>query len=161
MARGDTQEDRSLVEDHAVTFGYRYGVEPPLPRTFVPTGEVGTRAPQVWLEGEGGPRSIPDLFGKGFVLLAGTEAWSTAGRMLTDRTRLPLRIHAVNGWQRAHGVEDEGACLVWPDGMVAARWVGGSQDAERALAEALQTSLFRGAFLQTTSASGATAPNAG
>lgn len=127
-----------LVEDDAVTFGYRYGGGSPLPKTFVPTGEPGTRAPHVWLEGG---KSTLDLFGTGFVLLAGSEAWGRAGRRLAER--MPLRIHEAPGWQHAYGVGEGGACLVRPDGMVAARWRGPAEDPKHVLAAALEELLFR------------------
>ncbi|WNG40110.1 NAD(P)-binding protein [Archangium violaceum] len=141
LGKEDPDDDSDLVEDRAVTFGYRYGAETPLPKTFVPTGEVGTRAPHVWLDLEEGRKSTLDLFGNGFVLLAGSEAWSAAGRLLSER--VPLRVHVVDGWQQAYGIEDRGACLVRPDGMVAARWSGPVPDAEHILASTLDAVLFR------------------
>ncbi|WP_223637183.1 FAD-dependent oxidoreductase [Corallococcus sp. EGB] len=130
--------DAEFVEDDAITLGYRYGDGPPLPKTFVPTGEPGTRAPHVWLENR---TSTLDLFGNGFVLLAGSDAWSAAGRRLTGR--MPLRVHEVHGWQHAYGVGDVGACLVRPDGMVAARWSEPVVNAESALNAELESLLSR------------------
>jgi hypothetical protein len=128
MMKRELPAGEEIVEDDAVTLGYRYGDGPPLPKTFVPTGEPGTRAPHVWLESRA---SILDLFGNGFVLLTGNKAWSDAGRRLAERR--PLRVHEVHGWQHAYGVGDDGACLVRPDGMVSARWHGPVQNLEQAL----------------------------
>ncbi|CAM3954511.1 FAD-dependent monooxygenase [Corallococcus exiguus] len=138
MAKQALPADAEFVDEDAVTLGYRYGDGPPLPKTFVPTGEPGTRAPHVWLEGR---RSILDLFGNGFVLLTGNEAWSDAGRRLAER--MPLRVHEVQGWQHAYGVGEGGACLVRPDGMVAARWSEPVRDAEQVLDAELETLLCR------------------
>ncbi|NOK19608.1 FAD-dependent monooxygenase [Corallococcus carmarthensis] len=141
MTKQALPEGEELVEDDAVTLGYRYGDGPPLPKTFIPTGEPGTRAPHVWLDGAEGRTSTLDLFGNGFVLLAGSEAWRGAGRRLAER--LPLRIHEVHGWQHAYGVGDAGACLVRPDGMVAARWSEPVRNAELVLDATLKALLFR------------------
>ncbi|RKI30796.1 hypothetical protein D7Y27_38615 [Corallococcus sp. AB004] len=56
---------------------------------------------------------------------------------------MPLRVHEVHGWQHAYGVGEGGACLVRPDGMVAARWAEPVRDAERVLDGVLETLLFR------------------
>lgn len=136
MAKQELPADAVLVDDDAVTLGYRYGEGPPLPKTFVPTGEPGTRAPHVWLDGPDGRKSTLDLLGNGFVLLAGSEAWRSA-------ELVPLRVHVVYGWQHAYGVGDGGACLVRPDGMVAARWNEPVPDAEHLLEATLKTVLFR------------------
>ncbi|RKH00773.1 FAD-dependent monooxygenase [Corallococcus carmarthensis] len=141
MTKQALPEGEELVEDDAVTLGYRYGDGPPLPKTFIPTGEPGTRAPHVWLDGAEGRTSTLDLFGNGFVLLAGSEAWRGAGRRLAER--MPLRIHEVHGWQHAYGVGDAGACLVRPDGMVAARWSEPVRNAEHVLDATLKALLFR------------------
>ncbi|MBN8226066.1 FAD-dependent monooxygenase [Corallococcus macrosporus] len=133
MMKQALPEGEVIVDDDAVTLGYRYGEGPPLPKTFVPTGEPGTRAPHVWLEDR---KSTLDLFGNGFVLLAGSEAWRGAERM-------PLRVHVVQGWQQAYGVGDGGACLVRPDGMVAARWAEPVGNAEQVLSATLKALLFR------------------
>ncbi|RKH59417.1 FAD-dependent monooxygenase [Corallococcus aberystwythensis] len=136
MAKQELPTGEELFEDDAVTLGYRYGDGPPLPRTFTPTGEPGTRAPHVWLDGAEERKSTLDLFGSGFVLLAGSEAWRGTGRM-------PLRIHEVQGWQHAYGVGDAGACLVRPDGMVAARWSAPVPDAAQVVNATLEAQLFR------------------
>jgi hypothetical protein len=51
---------------------------------YVPTGRPGGRAPHVWLERAGTRVSTLDLFGHGFVLLAGPRGagWREAGRTL-------------------------------------------------------------------------------
>jgi FAD binding domain-containing protein/aromatic ring hydroxylase-like protein len=78
-------------------------------------GRPGTRAPHVAL---GPDRSTIDLFGSGFVLLAGpgADASAPAG----------VEAHVVDapGFCEAYGIAPEGASLVRPDGIVGWRSSG-------------------------------------
>ncbi|WP_394850984.1 hypothetical protein [Pendulispora brunnea] len=58
-----------------------------------------------------------------------------------DALGAPLRAHVLSGWQSAYGVNEGGAVLVRPDGMVAARFTHMENDVERALARAFD--MFR------------------
>jgi putative polyketide hydroxylase len=87
----------------------------------------------VWLERNGGKISTLDLFGRGFVLLAGPEgsAWREAA--------CP-GVHVVQigetAFPDAYGIPPSGAVLVRPDGFVA--WRGESaQDLSDALSPLL------------------------
>jgi putative polyketide hydroxylase len=130
-------EDDGAVSARVVIFGYRYGSDEPLPRMLTLDGEPGTRAPHVWLSSGERPVSTIDLFGGGFVLLAGDRSWLDASEALSKRAGLALQAHRVDGWQSTYGVGASGASLIRPDGMVAARWSEASSDAERMLSEAL------------------------
>jgi hypothetical protein len=144
MKGGASEEDDGAVSARIIIFGYRYGSDEPLPRMLSLTGEPGTRAPHVWLSSEEHrPVSTVDLFGRGFVLLAGDKRWLEASQALAERTGLALQAHHVDGWQSAYGVGASGASLVRPDGMVAARWSEAPSDAGRALSEALDRLLHR------------------
>jgi len=72
------------------------GTQPPAianPVTdYVPTGRPGARAPHVWLERAGGQLSTLDLFGEGFVLLAGSRgaAWRDAAVAVASELAVPL-----------------------------------------------------------------------
>ncbi|WP_394838970.1 FAD-dependent oxidoreductase [Pendulispora rubella] len=121
------------VDSDCVVFGYRYGVgDSPLPRTLVLDGTPGSRAPHAGLDIDGVPTSTIDLLGRTFVLFAGDTAWKNAA----DALGLPLRTHVLSGWQSAYGVKEEGAVLVRPDGVIAARFTQMESDAERALVRA-------------------------
>jgi putative polyketide hydroxylase len=95
------------------------------PRTL--GGAPGGRAPHVVIDG----MSTLDLFGAGFVLLAGSEKWLTAegvtAYQITDES-----------WADAYGVEPGGAVLVRPDGIVAWR-----STHEEQLADVLRAVLSR------------------
>lgn len=95
------------------------------------TGQVGTRAPHVWLESADGERhSTLDLAGPGFTLLTGPDAqggdaWQRAaeGLAVTVRRIGPhAALRDVDGrWPAQVGLSADGALLVRPDGFVAAR----------------------------------------
>ncbi|WP_158088691.1 FAD-dependent monooxygenase [Thermoactinospora rubra] len=129
-------DDGSLLED---------------PRT--PTGRPGSRAPHVPLNWEGRTISTHDLYGSGFVLVAGPKghAWTDAGRAVRDKLGVRLAPHLVNGelqdisgtWQQLYGVGDSGAALVRPDGYVAWRSTSCSPDPAAVLEDALSRILSR------------------
>jgi 2-polyprenyl-6-methoxyphenol hydroxylase-like FAD-dependent oxidoreductase len=93
-------------------------------------GRPGTRAPHVWL---GEDRSTLDLFGDGFVVLrpAGGDDWAPAGAT--------SHLVDADGFAAAYGLEEGGAILVRPDGVVAWRSPGPADRDE--LANALATAL--------------------
>ncbi|GLW52269.1 FAD-dependent oxidoreductase [Kitasatospora phosalacinea] len=145
----------------AVALGYRYpegalvgadataGV---VPERFAATGEVGTRAPHLWLRDRDGRRlSTLDLFEREPVLLAtaaGGGRWPEAARTVTGETGVPIRCLLVgeggdlvpepvpdapaagprpagpSGWPAVYGLREGGAVLVRPDGFVG--WRAGS-----------------------------------
>jgi 2-polyprenyl-6-methoxyphenol hydroxylase-like FAD-dependent oxidoreductase len=92
----------------------------------------GTRAPHVWLERGGARLSSLDLFGRGFVLLAGPAAssWSASARAVIDRLPFAIELHqlGVDGLHDSGGacldaydLAPHGILLVRPDGFVAWR----------------------------------------
>ncbi len=98
---------------------------------YVPSARPGSLAPHAWLRSDGRPRSLLDLFGAGFVLLAGPRGgpWRAAA---ADCGLRPLTVHVVGddvslddpdpaAWGALYGVEEDGAVLVRPDGHVAWR----------------------------------------
>jgi putative polyketide hydroxylase len=89
-----------------------------------PTGRPGSRAPYVPLDAVGVP-STTALFGRSFVLLAGTgpegERWERAGAAAAARLGIELPVHRLGGWEKAYGVTPSGASLVRPDRFVAWR----------------------------------------
>ena len=139
-----------IVDDYDVVFGQRYDrgavlPEGPVPKTppFEPfetlSGKPGTRAPHLKLRHNGQEISTLDLFGGGFVLLAGPQgdAWCEAAAD-ADRDitcyRMGRDLTDVEGkWRERYGVRDTGAVLVRPDGFVAWRTEGAGETAEVAL----------------------------
>jgi 2-polyprenyl-6-methoxyphenol hydroxylase-like FAD-dependent oxidoreductase len=96
---------------------------------YVPSARPGGRAPHVWLTRDGKRVSTIDLFGDGFVLLAGARgaAWCEAAAHLAST--LPVRLDASivgdgaledpdRQWPATYDVDDAGAVLVRPDGYV-------------------------------------------
>ncbi|MEU1180060.1 FAD-dependent oxidoreductase [Streptomyces sp. NPDC005820] len=171
-----TDEQRAAAADAlTVTMGQAYrsaavvpepGDEalpaPADPRTL--RGAPGTRAPYAVLSRDGGPLSTLDLFGGGFVLLAGERGgeWMSAavgaaaelGVQLTARRVVPgagggagTLADPDGRWaERYGGLTAEGAVLVRPDGVVAWR-ARGAEPAGRertALTAVLRTVLARG-----------------
>ncbi|GHO48382.1 FAD-binding monooxygenase [Ktedonospora formicarum] len=96
-------------------------------------GRPGTRAPHAWIEYEGKRISTLDLFGKGFVLLTGTDgnAWYQAAPLVAQRLGIDLCAYRINPagdlrdpddhWRNKAGISTQGALLVRPDGFVAWR----------------------------------------
>ncbi|POX42870.1 hypothetical protein C3486_03020 [Streptomyces sp. Ru73] len=142
-----TPEQQAATDDAmTVTMGqaYRSGAfvreaaAEPLPLTNDPRslhGEPGTRAPYVVLDREGAPAATLDLFGAGFVLLAGRDggSWGKAAASAGSATGVDIAFHHIaptaghapadrrESWEDAYGVAAEGAVLVRPDGIVAWR----------------------------------------
>lgn len=99
-------------------------------------GRPGSRAPHVWLEKDGKRITTLDLFGKGFVLLTGSNggSWVEAAANVTERLKgMEIRAHVVGPkgdgdvvdskreFEVAAGISSTGALLVRPDGFVAWR----------------------------------------
>jgi putative polyketide hydroxylase len=120
------------------------------------TGQPGTRAPHLVLERQGRSLSTLDLFGSRFVVLAGPDGkpWLEAARRARAALHLPLDSYQVGGeagdlvdpghrFSGAYGITDGGAVLVRPDGFIGWRRLGGTDDAEQELTQALATILCR------------------
>lgn len=88
-------------------------------------GQPGTRAPHVWLTNKVGERiSSLDLFGREFVLLAGTLTWQEVAEALKLRlVHIGQDVHFPESetFSATFGVSLHGAVLVRPDGIIAWR----------------------------------------
>lgn len=116
-------------------------------------GRSGSRAPHLFVEANGKRLSTLDLFGRGFVLLAGPHGadWCEAARIVAGNfKRLRLDAYAVGGadladpdgrFCAAYGLTRSGAALVRPDGFVAWRARAMTGEPAAALAQALATVL--------------------
>jgi len=142
------QQKEQTLDTLAVSLGYRYpGTDGPFfadPGTR--TGEVGTRAPHLWLD-ETRTRSTLDLFGTGWTVLAGPQdtGWADAARAVAGELAVPLTAHVMPGqqWARKYGVTAQGAVLVRPDGFVAFRWPADVPEQVKELTAALMSALRR------------------
>jgi 2-polyprenyl-6-methoxyphenol hydroxylase-like FAD-dependent oxidoreductase len=125
-----------LVDDLTLEIGYRYESDAVVlgdgdavglhehPDTA--RGRPGSRAPHVVLA-DGS--STLDLFGRAFVLLAapGGGDWCDAARAAGAELGLTVDAHRVDvpGFAEAYGLQDGGAALVRPDGVVGWRAAAG------------------------------------
>jgi len=132
-------DDEPIIGDAAMEFGQLYrshaviGVDDHLPPALTPNawaGQPGVRAPHLWVERDGERISTLDLFGRGWTLLACTEAWRQAGRAATDSLGVPVEVVLIDtdivaetpdAIRLALGLGRTGASLVRPDGIIAFR----------------------------------------
>jgi putative polyketide hydroxylase len=151
-AEGGSQQPANHPSKASIVLGYRYRAgalvpEPgdaddprPVEDPFTPSGRPGTRAPHVVLDRDGETISTLDLFGAGFVLLAGPDgdAWVDGVDGLTVHVVGSPHLRDVAGsWAWTYGVTSAGAVLVRPDGYIAWR----SPEAAAAPADALREAL--------------------
>ncbi|HWE89858.1 MAG TPA: FAD-dependent oxidoreductase [Pseudonocardiaceae bacterium] len=102
---------------------------------YQPSGRPGYRAPHVPVTRDGADLSTVDLFGTDWVLLTGEEGggWQEAARHVAAVLGIPLRAYGLGlagpdqladptgGLTAKYGIENGGASLVRPDGVVAWR----------------------------------------
>jgi len=129
-----------LVDDWAMEIGHHYRSSAILSEPddfasvytdpFKSRGRPGTRAPHIVLERDGQRQSSHDFYGRGFVLLCGSDGapWVEAVRRLPSSVITARQIGTAGGWRdRAgafaenYGISPAGAVLVRPDGFIAWR----------------------------------------
>ncbi|MFJ8027876.1 FAD-dependent oxidoreductase [Streptomyces sp. NPDC096311] len=121
------------------------------------TGEPGSRAPHMWLNRAGTRVSTLDLYERSMVFLTSSDKWHSAAKEVAQKLSVPLDAYRIGSgadaelspasdtdWAEVHGVTEDGAVLVRPDGFVAWRSEGPSASPETALREALTAILDRG-----------------
>lgn len=150
-----------VENDLAVELGYRYrsaavisddredgrSLENPRESRARP----GTRAPHVWLDEQGERVSSLDLFGRGFVLLTGSEGVDFVAQDLSPALptitlrKIESRVDSggVCPSADAYGITPGWAALVRPDGFVGWRARPGEPVSARAVADALTKLLCR------------------
>lgn len=129
--------------------------ESPLEDLRNPTGRPGIRAPHLPLERDGAAISTHDLFGDGFVLLAGSDggAWCAAAASVAASWGIPLKAHSVaaNGplvdkedrFAEVYGTGPGGAVVVRPDGVIGWRAAAPADDPRGTIGEVMARLLFR------------------
>jgi putative polyketide hydroxylase len=147
------QASTPLLDPISIELGelYRSGIidggSPDLPPAGLPEewrGQPGTRAPHRVVTRDGKSMSTLDLYGAGWVLVSGAQAWCEAAtqmRGLTGITVTPIHLRRTFGEEAGAlveqdlGIGDRGTSLVRPDGVIAWRSVeGGAVEAlERAI----------------------------
>ena len=154
-----------VANDFEIELGYRYrsaaiATEPGSPEGHEDPrssfGRPGARAPHLWLRRDGETISILDLFGDGFVLLAGPQGKDWAGafeRAASAFPGLPRKTHIVGTpvlsdpsgeFAQAYDLGPQGASLVRPDGFIAWRSPSAApDDADAVLRRTLETVLAR------------------
>jgi 2-polyprenyl-6-methoxyphenol hydroxylase-like FAD-dependent oxidoreductase len=152
-----------IVEEATVELGYRYRsaaiVAEPAdddamwenPRE--PSGRPGFRAPHVPIKVAGVEHSTLDLFGRDFVVLAGSEgeSWCAAARAAGASLAVPVSAHRIGvdvadpagSFETLYGTGPGGAALVRPDGFVAWRASSPASNPGAELASALGLALAR------------------
>jgi 2-polyprenyl-6-methoxyphenol hydroxylase-like FAD-dependent oxidoreductase len=159
-----TQDVQPLVDDFSMEIGYCYNSaamilgrddSPPLHEHPAESrGRPGSRAPHVVLERAGTRLSTLDLFGKGFVLLAGAAGAAWCAAAVTAGRRLGVRLEAWqvggdelreagNRFAGAYGISPAGAVLVRPDGFVGWRAVDAADASSAAMVNVLDMLLCR------------------
>jgi putative polyketide hydroxylase len=159
MAQGGGGQAAPLIDHAAVALGYRYRSSAVLgasaETTPVPparlAGAPGTRSPHREIELDGDKLSTLDLYGRRPVLLAGAAGagWTEAAERVADRLGVPLWAYrfgvelAGQELAAAHGIGDDGALLVRPDGFVAWRSPAAVADPAAELDRVLRATLGR------------------
>jgi 2-polyprenyl-6-methoxyphenol hydroxylase-like FAD-dependent oxidoreductase len=117
------------------------------PTPFNPTGEIGSRLPHAWVDGE---TSTLDLVSQdGFTLFSfgEHEAWNSALQKL-DMSMSHVRVgdttHVSDGWRQLCGIEIGGALVVRPDQHIAWRSVSFPVEPSADLDHAMRAILMEG-----------------
>ncbi|HEX4276600.1 MAG TPA: FAD-dependent monooxygenase [Bryobacteraceae bacterium] len=132
-----------LADDLNVELGYCYGSGPAHENPRQSKGRPGSRAPHVWLEHNGEKISALDMFGGGFVLLAGMAggSWRDAEGVAFRRIGRDGLLDRDGVFPAAYGITGSGASLIRPDGFVAARFEEGVAAPAEAVAMALNSAV--------------------
>jgi 2-polyprenyl-6-methoxyphenol hydroxylase-like FAD-dependent oxidoreductase len=132
-----------LADDLNVELGYCYGSGPAHENPRQSKGRPGSRAPHVWLEHNGEKISTLDMFGGGFVLLAGMagNSWRDAEGVAFRQIGRDGLLDRDDVFPAAYGITGSGASLIRPDGFVAARFEEGVAAPAEAVAMALNSAV--------------------
>ena len=161
-----TEDLMPVVDEAAVELGYRYRSaaiastvddDATWEDPSEPSGRPGFRAPHLPITVGGAERSTVDLFGRRFVVLAGSagESWRAAARAAGSALGVPVDAYRVGDdvidpsgrFEALYGTGPDGAVLVRPDGFVAWRASATHPAPETELAGALGAAVARPATI--------------
>ncbi len=152
----ETMRAQPIIDDIAMDLGQLYrsaavlGASDELPPALRPdewAGQPGTRAPHLWLTGDGVRISTLDLFQRDWVLLTEDQRWRDAADQAAACLGVKLDCQCIGSdlvadtpeaFPTAFGIGPSGASLVRPDGYIAWRSIDLPIVATRALTDALQ-----------------------
>jgi 2,4-dichlorophenol 6-monooxygenase len=123
----------------------------PMGDLYTPAARPGHRLPHAWLARDAKLISTHDITGASasFALITGSEgsAWRNAAEEVAGSTGISIKVASVGigaeysdhtgAWDRAKGIDDDGAVLVRPDNIVGYRSRGSTSDPKAALQTAL------------------------
>lgn len=117
------------------------------PAAREPNGAPGTRAPHLYVSQDADAAvSTLDLYGTDLVVLAGPDGdpWADAARRAARVLSVPVEVYHLDaGLAAPHGLGDQGALMVRPDGYVAWRADGPAADPDREFERVLRSVLAR------------------
>ncbi|WP_163891290.1 FAD-dependent monooxygenase [Mycolicibacterium hippocampi] len=150
-------DDVEVIDDIAMELGQLYRSAalptasddlPPVRRPDQWAGQPGTRAPHLWFDDDK-RQSLLDFYGQGWVVVADGGAWTSAARRVSTDLEISLTAVPVPAGTTAHhnfmalyGLGPGGACLIRPDGHIAAHFETAPASRVTALTEALTAAVM-------------------
>jgi putative polyketide hydroxylase len=135
----EATRDIVLPDEACVMRAYRYGASPTIPLELAGAddhGAIGSRVPHLWLDADH-TRSTIDLCGRRLVVISPDPSWRDAAA----QSSAALDFACVAASARRLELGPQGAALVRPDTVVAARWQNMPNNAPRALENEVRTLL--------------------
>jgi 2-polyprenyl-6-methoxyphenol hydroxylase-like FAD-dependent oxidoreductase len=125
-----------VIDDLTMEIGYLHGADALYADPRQHPVPLGARAPHLTLLRDGQIISSLDLFGAGFVLLAGGDGWrwAEAAEQASADLQVPLAVPRLSAsglidvegrFATVYGTDDAGAVLIRPDGILA--WRSGDE----------------------------------
>jgi 2-polyprenyl-6-methoxyphenol hydroxylase-like FAD-dependent oxidoreductase len=153
---GYTYSSQAILSDDTTPYIWRTTRMIPTISGFIGLcGSPGSRVPHIWVQEEDRRISTIDLFGEGFVILAGVDGhvWCDAASKAASSLRIDIKafrigtggdlVSSKGHWESAAGISTTGAILARPDGFVAWRAWSSPPDVLQKLEDVLSIILCR------------------